>query len=293
MGQSCTTSFDLPLSSLAPYRFIFEWKHRQIMQNQVHLCFWRWLDQEVHLNLPYLEQSTGQMPSLKSLIDFAMVILFAWICFPIFTCLVCLLFLLPLWLTSPWSLCAQFSCSVMSDCNPMDCSTPSLSVHQQLLEFAQAHVHLVNDAIQPSHPLSSPCPLPSIFPSIKVFSNESVSLHQLAKVLEFQLQHQFFQWIFRTSFLQDGLVGSSCSQGTLKCNLQNHSSKALILWCSAFFIVSHPYMTTGKTIALTRRTFVGTPVSMHIIKKKRDNKCWKECGEKRTHLHCWWECKLV
>ena len=129
MGQSCTTSFDLPLSSLAPYSFIFEWKHRQIMQNQVHLCFWRWLDQEVHLNLPYLEQSTGQMPSLKSLIDFAMVILFAWICFPIFTCLVCLLFLLPLWLTSPWSLCAQFSCSVMSDCNPMDCSMTGFPVN--------------------------------------------------------------------------------------------------------------------------------------------------------------------
>ena len=237
MGQSCTTSFDLPLSSLAPYRFIFEWKHRQIMQNQVHLCFWRWLDQEVHLNLPYLEQSTGQMPSLKSLIDFAMVILFAWICFPIFTCLVCLLFLLPLWLTSPWSLCAQFSCSVMSDCNPMDCSTPSLSVHQQLLEFAQAHVHLVNDAIQPSHPLSSPCPLPSIFPSIKVFSNESVLCIRWPKFWRFSFSispsNEYSQLIsFRIDWLD--LLGV---QGTLKSLLQHHSSKASVLCHSAFFIV--------------------------------------------------------
>ena len=78
-------------------------------------------------------------------------------------------------------------------------------------------------------------------------------LHQVAKVLEFQLQHQSFQWIFRTDFLWDLLA----VQGTLKSLLQHHSSKASTLQCTSFFIVqlSHPNMTTGKTIALTGRTF--------------------------------------
>ena len=79
-----------------------------------------------------------------------------------------------------------------------------------------------------------------------------------------QLQHQYFQRIFRTNFLSDGLVEFLAVQGTLKSLLQYHSSKASILLCSAFFIVqlSHPYMTTGKTIALTRRTFVGKVMSL-------------------------------
>ena len=85
-------------------------------------------------------------------------------------------------------------------CDPMDCSTPGLPVHHQLLEFTQTHVHWVGDAIQQSHPLSSPSPPPSIFPSISVFSNVNSS-HPVAKVLEFQLQHQSFQWIFKTDFL--------------------------------------------------------------------------------------------
>ena len=70
----------------------------------------------------------------------------------------------------------QFSSAAQSCptlCDPMDCSTPGLPVHHQLLEFTQTHIHRVTDAIRPSHPLSSPCPLPSIFPSISVFSNES------------------------------------------------------------------------------------------------------------------------
>ena len=74
----------------------------------------------------------------------------------------------------------------------MDCSTPGLPVHHQLLKLAQTHVHQVSDAIQPSHRLSSPSPPPSIFPSIRVFSSEPV-LHQVAKGLERQLQHQAFQ----------------------------------------------------------------------------------------------------
>ena len=96
-------------------------------------------------------------------------------------------------------------------CNPMDCSTPGLSVHDQLLEFTQTHVHWVGDAIWLSHPLSSPSP-----PAFNLSHHQGLfkwvsSLHQVAKVLEFQLHHQSFQWIFRTDFLYDGLVGSPCS----------------------------------------------------------------------------------
>ena len=106
--------------------------------------------------------------------------------------------------------------------------------------------------------------LPPIFPSIRVFSNESVLLIAWPKYWEFQLQHLSFQWIFRTDFLKDGLVGSPCSPRALKSLLQYHSSKASILWCSTFFMVqlSHPYMTTRKTIALTRWTFAGKLMSL-------------------------------
>ena len=96
----------------------------------------------------------------------------------------------------------QFSCSVMSDsATPMDCSTPGLPVHHQLSELTQTHVHWVGDAIQPSHPLLSPSP-----PAFNLSHHQGLfqwvsSLHQVTKVLEFQLQHQSFQWIFRTDFL--------------------------------------------------------------------------------------------
>ena len=96
-------------------------------------------------------------------------------------------------------------------CNPMDCSTPGLPVHHQLPELTQTHVHWVNDAIQPSHPLSSPSP-PAFYLSQHQGHFQWVSSsHQVAKVLEFQLQHQSFWGIFRTDFLSDGLVGSPCS----------------------------------------------------------------------------------
>ena len=146
----------------------------------------------------------------------------------------------------------------------MGCSRPSFPVHYQLLELTQIHVHWVSDAIQPSHPLSSPSP-----PAFNLSQHQGLfkwvsSSHQVAKVLELQLQHQCFQWIFRTDFLQDGLVGSPCSPRTLKNLFQHHSSKASVLQCSAFFVVqlSHPYMTTGKTIALSRQTFVGKVISL-------------------------------
>ena len=91
--------------------------------------------------------------------------------------------------------------SCLTLCNPMDCSMPGFPVHHQLLKLAQTHVHWVGDAFQPSHPLSSPSP-----PAFNLSHHQSLfkwvsSSHQVAKVLEFQLQHQSFQWIFRTVFL--------------------------------------------------------------------------------------------
>ena len=141
-------------------------------------------------------------------------------------------------------------------CDPMDCGTPGLPVHHQLPEFTQTHVHRVGDAIQPSHPLLL---LPSIFPSIRVFSNESALHIRWPKYWSFSFNiSPSSEHSGLSSFRMDWL-DLLAVQGTLKSLLQHHSSKASILWCSAFFIIqlSHPYMTTGKTIGLTRRTFVG------------------------------------
>ena len=96
-------------------------------------------------------------------------------------------------------------------CDPMNLSTPGLPVHHQLPELTQTHVNRVGDAIQPSHPLPSPSP-PAPNPSQQQGLFQWVnSLHEVAKVLEFQLQHQSFQWTPRTDLLWDGLVGSLCS----------------------------------------------------------------------------------
>ena len=107
----------------------------------------------------------------------------------------------------------QFS-SVAQSCltlRPHESQHTGLPVHHQLPEFTQTHVHRVGDAIQPSHPLSSPsppAPNPSQHQGLFKWVNSS---HEVAKVLEFQLQHQCFQWIFRTTFLYDWLVWSLCS----------------------------------------------------------------------------------
>ena len=153
--------------------------------------------------------------------------------------------------------------SCLTLCNPMDCSMPGLPVHQ-LPELAQTHVHRVDDAIQPSHPLLSPSP-----PAFNLSQHQGLfqwvsSSHQVTKALELQLQHQFFQWIFRVDLLEDLLVWLFAVQGTLKSLLQHHNLKASFLWCSAFFMVqlSHPYMTTGKTVVLTEWTVVGKVVSL-------------------------------
>ena len=135
----------------------------------------------------------------------------------------------------------------------MNHSTPGFPVYHHLPEFTQTHVHRVGDAIQPSHPLSSPSP-PAPNPSQHWGLFQRVnSSHEVAKVLEFQLQPQSFQHPALISLRMDWL-DLLAVQGTLKSLLQHHSSKVSILQCSAFFTVqlSHSYMTTGKTIALTR-----------------------------------------
>ena len=122
-------------------------------------------------------------------------------------------------------------------CDPMDCSRPGLPVHHQLLEFTQTHVHWVCDAIQPSYPLSSPSP-----PAFNLSQHQGLfkwvsSSHQVAKVLEFQLQHQSFQGTFRIDSFRMDWLDLLAVQGTHKSLLQHHSSKASILWRSALFTV--------------------------------------------------------
>ena len=139
----------------------------------------------------------------------------------------------------------------------MDCSIPGFPVFHYLPEFAQTHVHWVDDAIQPSHPLSSPSPpgfnhfpVSGSFPVSQFFAScgQSIGASVSASVLPMNIQGWFFLAV----------------QGTLKSLLQHHISKASILRCSAFFMVqlSHVYMTTGKTIALTLWTFVRKVMSL-------------------------------
>ena len=132
----------------------------------------------------------------------------------------------------------------------MDCRMPGLPIHHQLPELTQTHVHWLSDAIQPSYPLLSPSPLAFIFPSIRVFHNESV-LHIRWP------QYWSFSFSFSPSKEYSGLISFRMDWSS-------------ILRHSAFFIVqlSHPYMTTGKTIALTRQTFVGKVMSLLLRKHK-------------------------
>ena len=131
----------------------------------------------------------------------------------------------------------------------MDCSMPGLAVHHELLEFTQTHVHWVGDAIQPSHPLSSPSP-----PAFNLSQHQGL-LNEYSGLISFRID-----WFDLLAV-----------QETLKSLLQHHSSKASIHRRSAFFTVqlSHPYMTTGKTIALTRRTFVGKgmPLLLNMLSR--------------------------
>jgi len=165
--------------------------------------------------------------------------------------------------------CVMFSQSVQSLSCVQLFVTPWTAAHQASLSITnfQSLLKLMSiELVMSSNHLSLCYPLllpPSVFPCIRVFSNESVLCIRWPKVLEFQSQHQSSQWIFRTSFMIDWL-DLLAVQGTLESLLQHHSSKASILQHSAFFIVqfSHLYMTTGKTIALTRQTFVVKVMSL-------------------------------
>ena len=147
-------------------------------------------------------------------------------------------------------------------CDPMDCSMPVLPVHHQLPELAQTHVHRVGDAIQPSYPLLSPfSPAFSLSQHQGLF-HESVLRIRWPKYWTFSISPSI-ECSGLISFRADWL-DLLAVQGTLKSLLQYHCSKASSLWCSAFLMtqLSQPYMTTGKTIALTRWTFVNKVMSL-------------------------------
>ena len=174
-------------------------------------------------------------------------------------------------ISSDWNLelsSVQFSRSVCPTlCDPMNRSTPGFPVHHQLPEFTQTHIHRVSDAIQPSHPLLSPSPPAPNPPSIRVFSNESTLCMRWPKYWSFSFSIIPSKEIPGLISFRKDWLDLLAVQGTLKSLPQHHSSKASILRRSAFFTVqlSHPYMTTGKTIALTRRTFVGKVMSRTIL----------------------------
>ena len=159
---------------------------------------------------------------------------------------------------------------------PWDCSMPGFPVLHHLREPTQTHILWVGDAIQPSHHLSSPSP-----PAFNLSQYQSlfkwVSFsHQVTKVLEFQLHNSSSnEHSVLISFRMDWL-DLLAVQGTLKSLVHHHSSKASILLCLAFFIVqlSHPYMTTGKTIPLTRWTFVDLLIRFAIL-YERGSPCLK------------------
>ena len=140
--------------------------------------------------------------------------------------------------------------SCLTLCDPMECSTPGFPVHHQLPELL---VHRISDAIRPSHPCHPLLFPPSIFPSIRVFSKVSVLGIRWSKYWSFSFSvspsNGYSELIsFRMHWLDLLAV-----QGTLKSLLQHQSSKASIVWCSAFFMAqfSHPYTTAGKITALT------------------------------------------
>ena len=150
-------------------------------------------------------------------------------------------------------LSVQFCRSLMLIlCDPMNCSTPGLPVHHQLPKFTQTHVHLVGDAIQPSHPLSSLLLLPLTPPSIKVFSNESTLCMRWPKYWSFSFSIIPSKEIPGLISFRMGWLDLLAVPGTLKSLIQHHSSKASILRCSAFFTVqlSHPYWGTTN-VSLT------------------------------------------
>ena len=149
-------------------------------------------------------------------------------------------------------------------CDPMDCKMPGFAVHHLLPELAQTHIHRVGDAIQPCHPLSSPSPSAFNLSQHQGLFQWVSSCIRWPKYWSFSFSISLSnEYSGLTSFRMDWL-DLLAVQGTLKSLLQHHSLRASILQCSAFFMVrlSHPYMTTGKTIALTKRTFVSKVICL-------------------------------
>ena len=165
----------------------------------------------------------------------------------------------------------------------MDSSILGSPVLHHLPELAQTHVHWVSDAIQPFHPLSSPSPLAFSLSQHQGLFKWAGSSHQVAIALE--LQHQSFQWIFRTDFLRIDWFDILAVQGTLKSLLQHHSSKTSILWYSAFFMFQllDPHMTTGKIIALTVGTFIIKVISLVFNTLFRFGLVWYPCSPRDSH----------
>jgi len=158
-------------------------------------------------------------------------------------------------------------CSVAQSCptlyDPMGCSTPDFPVLHHLPELTQTHVHesvILSNHLILFHPLI----LPSVFPSITVFSNESALCIRWPKYWNFSLRISPSNEYSRLISFRIDWFDCLAVQGTLKSLLQHHSSKASIIWHSAFFMVqfSYPYMTTGKTVALIVWTFVGKVMSL-------------------------------
>ena len=150
-------------------------------------------------------------------------------------------------------------------CDHKDYSLPGFPIHHQLPELAQSHVHRVGDAIQPSHPVIPFCsylqayPASGSFPTNQFFTSGGLSIGVSASISVLPMNIQDWSPL--------GWTGWILQSKELSSLRQHHSSKAWILWCSTFFIVqlSHPYMTTGKTIALTSWTFVGKVMSLLLI----------------------------
>ena len=165
-----------------------------------------------------------------------------------------------------WFNWVQFRLSVVSDSlqpHELQHIRPPCQ-HHQLPESTQTQVHHVGNAIQRSHPLSSPSPSapnPSQHQSLFQWVNSS---HEVAKVLEFWPQHQSFQWTPRTDLLWDGLVGSLCSPRDSQASSATPQFKSINFSAISFLYIqlSHPYMTTEEAIALTRQTFVGKVMSL-------------------------------
>ena len=164
----------------------------------------------------------------------------------------------------------QWNVQFSSFCQSCPTSTPWTAAHQaslsitisrSLLKLMPIESGMPSSHLILCHPLSPPAPNPSQHQGLFQWVS---SLHKVAKVLEFQLQHQSFQWIFRTVSFRMDWLDLLAVQGTLKSLLQHHNSKESILQPSIFFTVqlSHPYMTTGETIALTRWTLVGKVMSL-------------------------------